>query len=365
MTITNKPDEKYAYLFATDVSMRYLRDLENVYNTLIQYYSYPDTNIWIVFRDIPAAADLALLPGLTAATKKFVLPAAFTEAEILETFEDGVTGKGLLYKILADPPCVGIDEKKVLLMYVTGTGNNGNLLTTSDAVPIDNDWLEQRFMWFDPASMPIRSIDDVCQVHAVMQQPFGESLKNSVLGLSSYSFTFACANGQASSDGSTAVGSYFTVGWTKALQFEKLPATAPNSPNLYADEIGVVLPAVTNLLINMRQAQLFAVDYCLVNYAPGGTNSSPNCDTSSTDPYLGKPVVRIKDGSERVPPRSWVESPDIWITCLTYYPEATSYDNDYYVYDEDNTIHLRAHVEGTHPVRQIFIGSKIFRSGGG
>lgn len=350
MAITSKAEDKYAYLFTSDVSERYLNDLEKVYNTVRDYYNYPDANIWLVFASA-AVPDLTAFPGLDGAAVK---KAVNTVSAMQDTFED--SAEGLFFKVLNDPGS-GLGKKSVLI-YFTGAGNNGSI-SISAGEEIDSAWIQTRlgFSILDPGPPPIPvSMNEKCQINVIMQQPYGESFQNCLAVISDNTFTYACAQTD-SVTGGTNTGSYFTTGWVSALRFGQLGAGAPNYPGKYADEIDL---AAGNLHIALDQACKFAKDYCQENGL--AIVSTPDSNKLGNDPYLGLPSINILDGDEHTPPRSWWESPDIWLTCPGYY---SAYDNDYYVYDEDNTIHIRVHAGGCHPVRLVYIGSKVFRSGGG
>ncbi len=350
MAITSKSEDKYAYLFTSDVSERYLNDLEKVYNTIRDYYSYPDANIWLVFASA-ALPDLTAFPGLDGAAVKKTVSSV---SAMLDTFEDST--EGLFHKVLNEPGS-GAGKKSVLI-YFTGAGHDGSI-TVAAGEDIDSAWLETRlgFTLLDPGPPPIPiSMNEKCQINVLMQQPHGESFQNCVSAIADNTFTYACAQGEAS-PGGTSTGSYFTTGWVSALRFEQLGAVAANYPGKYADEIDL---AEGSLHIAMDQACKYAVDYCQENGLASG--STPNSNKLGDDPYLGLPMLHILDGDEDTPPQSWWESPDIWLSCPGYY---SAEGNDYYVYDEVNTIHIRVNAGGCHPVRLIYIGSKVFRSGGG
>ena len=48
MTITSSPNDKYAFLFTGPTEPRFVTDLENVAQTLVEYYNYPPANIMVV-----------------------------------------------------------------------------------------------------------------------------------------------------------------------------------------------------------------------------------------------------------------------------------------------------------------------------
>lgn len=353
MAITHKPEEKYAYLLATDLSPRYLMDMENVFSTLRDYYNYPENNIRLVFLGTPSV-NAADHPGLAGANLT-ELPADPTESLLRDTFEDNADG--LFHKILSDPPCEDPDEKKVLLTYITGTGEVNRILQSSDGTDIDSMWLADRFSYWDNSSGALRILNEECVVHVFMQQAHAGSLSDCVTGFQDKSFTFCCAPGESSSGGSPG-GSYFTEGWIKALQFNQLPSDAsPGMDNLYADEAG----GVSNLLINLEQAKIWAVEYC--NYHYEGTGSSPNCDSAGVELYLGKPRFHIRDGDEPPLSGSWWESPDIYL--MHPGPPQEGPDDYYYPDSANNEINIEGRVEGTHPVREFWIGAICFLSGGG
>jgi hypothetical protein len=54
MTITYRSEDKYAFLFSGPTTDRFLKDLENVFQTLTEYYNYPPGNITVVLGSTPS-----------------------------------------------------------------------------------------------------------------------------------------------------------------------------------------------------------------------------------------------------------------------------------------------------------------------
>ena len=361
MYVTNDPNDKYAFLFSGSKAERYENDIKLVFDTLTQYYGYPKGNIWVVFGDgnttPPNTIDATYFTNANYVdiTDQVSLDTA------LSAFTTLVSTNNSAFEALAGP-------RKTAVVYITGEGDTGGLNINSSGIILDTTWFNDSLnqppaVWPDP---PPPSHLRNCYVYTIMQQGYGgQFFDNFGTSLGQKSFISACGSGESmliDEDGDSN-GSFFTLALMKGLRFEKLPADA-TPPDKYADELG----AGVEFIIDLKESFDFAVAYLQAASTDSVTKTPVHVSGGGDVPHcLGRPDFRIRDGDELPAPetRGWWESPDIWITNDDY-PAATSEDNDYYMYDNtSNKIHVRVNVEGTHPVRLIHMGGKVFVSGGG
>ncbi len=331
MAITSRAQDKFAFLFTGPTQARFMADLQNVYATLTGYYNYPAANIRVVLGSAPSAAPS--FPFVTVAS----LADLATELTNFKTIATGPALAGL---------------SKSALFYFTGGGDNtggSKLLTDGAAAPsatntIDTTWLA-----------PHLAITD-CQVNVVMQQAFAGGFSAVVTDPES-SFTSACTATE-NSVGNPTDGSFFTYGWCKALKYEALPPTTPNSGD-YAEDLGPAVGEPNNQLVSMRKATEFATQ--IQDWLGFGAFGTPGC-VSATPQHLGLPSFLIRDS---VSP--WWESPDIYLT----HPNHPEPDGDLYIPDAagamgpvfNNTITIVTRNTGTHPVRQYSLGIELYKTG--
>lgn len=351
MTVTASPNDKYAFLFAGPTVARFVRDLENVALTLVEYYNYPPLNIMVVLGSTPAP-----MPGFSGA------PVTTIGSETQ------------LSTALTSFASMAAGTNKTALLYFTGgsipppTGStDSKLVITGGTTPasVDAAWLAPKLAALHPA-----------HINVVMQQGHARGFEAAVTTLSTtvptneWSFTYACeANQDSYGLPSTAPdfnGSFFTAGWTRALQLEALPVGATGAGQ-FADELGSGSEAA-NRQVSLQEAMVFAkrihdeVDlmgaFSTIGYtgpAVGGAQ------------HLGKPTFLIRDGTP------WWESPDIFLT----HPNDSHVDldpsnRDLYIPDSptatapfNNTINVVVRNVGSHPVRAYALHEELFHTGGG
>lgn len=341
MAITNRPEDKFAFLFTGRTDARYLEDLKNVFKTITEYYNYPTidppdvlaSNIWVVSGD--SALSASDFPGanLVNISDADELQAAF------EIFANAAS---------TPPP----SDMNTALLYFTGGGSSGTLhLNPSGSVTIDNTWLTARLNGTYNGNM----LGINCHINVVMQQSYSGGFDNvfsSAFFCQQWSFTSACGSTETvDTDGDDTYGSFFTYAWTMGLQLQKMPSTSTNNAGKYADEL---TPVGEQLIVSMKQARNFADEYCDEVSALNISSNPPDCSTfGDSQQYLGKPAFLIRDGDQQTPQEAMHESPDIYIN---------SEGNDLYN-EGDNNVFIRVNNNGTHPVRTFWIGAKHFGSG--
>ena len=90
MAINYHSQDKYAFLFTGPTVDRFLKDLENVFQVLTEYYQYPPANITIVHGSTPA-----VMPSFAGATVIDISGAADPATELanrLATFATAAFG---------------------------------------------------------------------------------------------------------------------------------------------------------------------------------------------------------------------------------------------------------------------------------
>lgn len=324
---TSKPEDKFAFLFTGPTLETYLIDLENVFQTLTEYYNYPPSNISVVLGSIPAVAPSFPFEIIANAAELQTKLAAFAASA------SGVDKTALLYFTGNGVSPAGVAK----LVLDGGDGSNS----------IDPTWLQTNLSAFSGS------------INVIMQQSFSGGFASAVMGagLTQWSFTFAC-NETQESWGNNIEGSFFTHGWTRGLRLETLPAGAPDAGK-HADQLGSV-GASTDLLVSLQEAQMFGKQ---VHDQMGfGPFSTPGYNGSGPQ-YLGQPAFLIRDGFP------WWESPDI---ILDHPNNPLVPPGDLYITDSpgatppyNNTIRVIVWNTGTHPLRTYSLGIELFKTGAG
>lgn len=342
MAITSRPQDKFAFLFTGPTIPRFLKDLENVFQVLTEFYNYPAANITVVLGSTPAT-----MPSVPGATLTTIASVADLDLA-LTTFAAAATG-----------PAAGLPGfSKTALLYFTGGGDNSTgpatLLTDGGVATatntIDAAWLTPR----------LNAIND-CHVNVVMQQGYSGGFLSALTGsaLAQWSFTQACSAAQGTAFGDNTVGSFFTHGWVRGLKFELLPAGTPNAGQ-YADTLGSAVEA-TNYLVSFEEAKEFGKQiHDVLGFSSFAT---PGYSGVGGAQYAGLSSFLIRDGSS-----AWWESPDIYLT----HPNHPEPPGDLYIPDAvgavapfNNTITVEVRNVGTHPVRQYSVGFELFKTGSG
>lgn len=345
---TKNPNDKHAFLFSGPTGDRQLRDLENVVETLVEYYNYPTGSITIVLGSTPA-----VMPGFSGVT-----PTTIANLTALET-------EMATFALSANTAA------KTVLLYFTGWGVqesgesklfiDDNLTSPTKVGPA---WLIPRLNAFVAA-----------QVNVVMQQGyaggFDAALTDPAMTLTGWTFTYASAGSEDNyGDPSPSImGSYFTHAWTRGLKLDVMPAGFPHGGQ-YADELGLGTEA-TNRLISMEEAMVFGKevhDNDTAYMAGTGLTATPGYTGPAGGPqqYLGLPDLVVRDGTP------WYESPDIYLT-HPLDPTLDPGNEDLYVPDPvtatsppyNNRVNVALRNMGTHPVRAYSIALELFWMGGG
>lgn len=358
---TKSADHKFAVLFSGSTDQQHLDNLQKVYDALTQFCNYQTGNIKVVIGSHDAGwTD----PGFTLTYEVVSDASAF-----MQSYYNFVSRSTPGH----DPEEQAKDEENnddwnTLVFYITAKIDEtaGQKLVLREADPndgADSDVLLPMMGGEPNLAFTVLGMDGFPQtntstyhqytsIHIVLQTDkahgFRDNLYNGILGTKCVSFTFA------TDDNTTDATGNFTEDWTNGLKMIQ------NGGGLYADQIntGGGEPD-DNLLISTRKLCQYVhgtlSDRFDEKFAPGLTNPD--------DFMIGKPKFRIRDGDELPAPdtRGWWASPDIWIINANH----DQYDNHYYMYDSPNDIHTRVYIEGTHPVRLIYFGVKVFKSGGG
>jgi len=109
MAVTNRPSDKFAFLFSGSTSDQYIRDLEKVYDTLKNYYNYPKENIWVV------EGGAALTGSFPDVVNEFSVP---DKAGLLTVFSNFAS------LVQSNNAALGANEKNTVIIYFTGTGDS-------------------------------------------------------------------------------------------------------------------------------------------------------------------------------------------------------------------------------------------------
>lgn len=339
MAITSNPNDKYAFLFTGPTnSPRFIKDIENVYETLTKYYNYPPANIRVVCGSTDATPNV---PGVTVTT--------ITSVTDLETE-------------LANFAAIASGTDKTALLYFTGGGcsdASGSKLVIdggldcATAATVDPSWLQTR----------LNALSG-CHVNVVMQQSYSGGFVTALTGssLTQWSFTHACGAAQ-NSYGNDIDGSIFTRAWIRGLRLEPLPSGTSDAGK-YADELGSAAES-TNRRISLEEAMGFGKQ---IHDTDGfGAFSTPGYIGAGGPQYLGLPEFLIRDGSP------WYESPDIYLTHPNHiYLDTDPHNKDLYIPDPvtatapyNNTINIDVRNVGTHPVRVYSLGVELVKFGAG
>lgn len=339
MATTAFPQDKYAFLFTGPTLDRFLRDLENVFQMLTEFYNYPPGNITVAMGSIPAIAPS--LPGATVV-------AVASEADLntaLTSFAAAASG-----------PTASGDSTTALLYFTGGgikDGTESRLVidgSAAGAANVSPSWLQARLNLFSD-----------CHVNAAMQQAYSGGFVSALSGsaLSQWSFTHAASDAQDSL-GNNTLGSFFTHGWVRGFQLEPLPAGTPDA-GLYADQLGSAAQA-SNLLVMLEEGMDFGKQ--IHDQMGFAALSTPGYVGAGGPQYLGEPELFIRDGGAQ-----WWESPDIELSHPNH-PWIAS--GDLYIPDApgavapfNNTVEITTRNLGTHPVRTYSLGIEIFKSGMG
>ncbi len=348
---TTNPSDKFAFLISGSAADGYLKDLQNVFDTLTKFYNYPPENIRIAV----GSSDEQYT--------NYFINAGVPENNIYNIGDqdsyDTMTDKFDEEFIPTDS-----DANYSFLLYFTGRGTDEPKLIMEslgeDGDGIDGSWIEERLSYLEAG-----------ELHIVMQQDYGAEF-NDYLSYDNHTATFACNTGQTRTPSTTSEESHFTTVWVKALQFKKL-----SEDNRYADQLSVTSGYTQNeLQISMEQAYEFAKLEKEKLWSSDNSTFVFKNDIGKAL-YLGKPAFLIRDGDQQETIHAYYESPDIYLTHP--YANPSIDDNhadkpyaskaDYYIQDEggkyDNVINVRVFNIGTHPVRKFAVGIKRFRSGCG
>ena len=345
MAITYRSQDKYAFLFTGPTAVgRFIKDLEDVFQVLTEYYNYPAGNIHVV---LGSASATPSVPGATVIN--------ISDAGELRVALESFAG-------MASGPAIGPDLppgtwETTALLYFTGGGipeASGSKLVIdggSGTTNVDPAWLTTRLNTFS-----------ACHVNMVMQQSLSGGFLSALTGstLLQWSFSHACSDSQ-DSYGNNTLGSFFTHGWFRGLKLETLPAGTPDAGK-YADELGVAGEA-SNRLVALGEATDFGKQ---VHDAMGfGPLSTPAYNEFGGSQYPGLPEFLIRDSA----PPNWWESPDIYLTHPNhgYLPPGDLYIPDLVgaTPPYNNTINVDVRNVGTHPVRAYSLGIELFKSGVG
>ena len=345
MATTYRSQDKYAFLFTGPTSVgRFIKDLENVFQVLTEYYNYPASNIHVV---LGSAAAMPSVPGATVIN----INDAGELRVALESFAGMASGPATGPEL---PP--GTWETTALLYFTGGgiTEASVSKLVIDDGpgtANVDPAWLTARLNSFSN-----------CHVNVVVQQSFSGGLLSALTGstLTQWSFTYACSDTQ-DSYGNNTLGSFFTHGWLRGLKLETLPAGTPDAGK-YADELGSLTEAA-NRKVSLEEAMEFAKQ---IHDSMGfGPLSTPGYNGFGGSRYPGLPEFVIRDGA----PPYWWESPDIYLTHPNhgYLPPGDLYIPDPVAATPpyNNTINIDVRNIGTHPVRAYSIGAELYKFGAG
>ena len=337
MAITYRPQDKYAFLFTGPTQGRFMKDLENVFEVLTDYYNYPPANIMVVFGSAPPATPT--FPGATTAT--------------IGSVTDLDTQLGNFAAMASGPVPLGW---KSALVYFTGGGLDAPVrlvIDASGATTIDPVWLTPRL-----------NAITACHVNVVAQQAYGGGFENALTAsmLTQWSFTHACGATEGPSFGNSTLGGYFTDAWVRGLKMVQLPAGTVDAGS-FADQLGAGAQAA-NLQISMGEAEEYVHQiFDSLNYTTAlPVPNIPGHTAAGGPQYLGEQAFLVQDGSTQWwespdivlshPNHPWVPPGDLWIPDL---PGATPPYN--------NTIAITLLNKGTHPARRYSLGIELFRTG--
>jgi hypothetical protein len=332
-SISSKREEKFAFLFAGPQEaspINFIKDLENMYNTLTTYYNYDPANV-------VAAYGGTVIPAITGA----VSVADSADLQLKLNAFVAMVDSFVTIKLLGTANF----NRSVVMLYFTGQGSSDSLKVSADSINSS-----------DLASCLGFGNAGYYDVNLIMQQAFAVSFQtniNAYLNSISGANLFVCG---AANTGS-ASGSEYTDQFTRALQFEALSSGA------FADQGVTGESTPVQLQISLLQAHNF------VNTKLGTSYSNYFARNGVITPfYLGVPEFLIQDS----PTPAWWESEDIFLTHPDYITIQLTYPDDYYAYfattdplgtGNYNYINIRVRNYGTHPVRQFDVGAILYATG--
>jgi len=350
MSVTTKPQDKFAFLFSGPTDDRYKSDLVNVYNTLTEFYNYPKNHVWVLWGgedDLSSLFTGAKFKSINAETDpKAVLILQF------KAFSDAVEANTPFADPLISSP------KNAAVIFFTGIG-----LEADPVDPMDHPKIVVR-----PAGTNTEVLIDSLELKTLMKyKTFSQSQINLVLqhdfsnlftsdmytnGIISVDKTVTNVNGDQAAKGDS-TGGNFTKGWIAGLR--QIETVLVGGLDKYADE----LPYTSEpYLVSMEQAKEFAQ----IKNAP----ETYSFQSLGELPFLGKPEFMIQDGDDSTV--GWWESPDLYLT----HPKDTLHPDkkdDLFLTDPvgtttdfNNVINVVFRNIGTHPIRRYRLGVKVYRS---
>ncbi len=360
MPTTKLREDKYAFLFAGTssgiLSDRYRIDLENFYQTLIDYYNYPASNIYIVQG---ANAFSGTFPGLNPTHMLTVSTRAEFESDfisfaesLIATYKEPDPGGDPL-KYIINPGAANL----TVVAYFTGESTDSGAtakMVIKGAETADIDQLSTLFQ--TPYVFMVNTNPSYlgqCQFNVIVDQNSAFDFSGTMTGgssgigmLNNYSFSYSCGTGGASL-GDDINGSTFTKSLVAGLRQNEVLITGK-----FADELD---PGCAKLQITLNGA----VEYAKIK---SSDLTYGNINVGDAYKYLGCPDFMIRDGAPY-----WWESPDIFLHHPNHPAKA---DSDLYVPDDlsasspfNNIINVKVRNIGTHPVRSYAIFIELFRSG--
>jgi hypothetical protein len=357
MAISSDTTNKRAAVFTGSNDPQYINDIRKILETLIIYYGYLPENIDVIsssaipdftYTGDPDENNIFHTDGLT----NFVISGS-TATLLKEDLQNK-----LINTLTACESQIISGFKNSLFLYFTGVGTATTpmyMLTIGEVggspVTINQSWLKSTLL-----GVPLTLENS--QIAIVMQQSYSYGFWSGSNGLFAIAgedlqigFLAACDAGEQIVPSLT--GSEFTDFLIMALRF--VPRDDAGA-DIFADEEDTSVSALpedpANHLVSLKKIWF---------YANSLSEQNPKYEQVGIEPiYPGLPAFFIRDGNQADPPVAWYESPDIFLT----HPASTEPD-DFYYPDEPNTIHVLITNDGTHPVREFWVGSIVFNSGGG
>src|SRR4030042_1664207 len=231
MAVTSRPQDKFAFLFTGPADARYVKDLESVYNTLIEYYNFPVGNIWVVggtsailSGNFPNAVNLVALNNTTAQAELEAQYTAFANA------------------VQANVPDTAISQSKnVAVIYFTGSAHDA--LTALDfpamvispgppVVEMDSQALKTMLQSVTFSSS---------HINLVMQQDYADKFKPDLWsGINSIDKTATWVYGdQTLAAAGDTDGGFFTKYWAAGLHQNE--TANEGGTDKYADQVTATL----------------------------------------------------------------------------------------------------------------------------
>ena len=182
MAISNRPQDKFAFLFSGSADAQYIADLRKVLDTLLNWYGYPADQVYVrVAFDVSVLTDpLFSVPGLDINN---ISGADSTELKdsLKSNLEEFIDSAKIL---LPDIPAGKLNNT---FFYFTGAGrfHTGNsryeihIGTADDSTDtyIDGIWLKGRIINYDS------TFPDNSHIHILMQQSRGYGFWQDVFSL--------------------------------------------------------------------------------------------------------------------------------------------------------------------------------------